>query len=137
MRRSTRLLVLSLVAALTALPVFAAEALTIRLVRASNGDGGMSEGLGDLQGILSGNLPFNRFQLIDSQTVLLPASSTVQLAGGFAVRCNGRQTALSVAVSRQGRQALSTTISLERGKPLILGGFPDGDGKLLVVLVAR
>ena len=114
-----------------------AGSLNIRVIQASNNGQGISGDIADIQPLLKSNLPFSRFDLLGAQTTALPASGQVQLAGGFTLKCSGPQNNLSVELSRNGRALLSTVLALQAGKPVILGGVPSGENKLLVVLVAQ
>jgi hypothetical protein len=116
----------------------AGSELGIRLVEANSRRGGMGPGLEDVAGLLRENLPFNTFRLVSSGALRLPArGSTADLGSGLAVTCSGSQRNLSVTVTRGRRPLLRTTVALRDDRPWILGGFPGGDGKLIVILLAR
>jgi hypothetical protein len=42
-----------------------------------------------------------------------------------------------VAIERSGKRVLSSTVQLQRGTPLIVGGFSSGNGKMIVILSLR
>ena len=117
--------------------VTAGDILTLRLVEASNRGKGVGEGLGDVAPLLSNNLPFSSFKLVAAQSLPMPANGTVDMGYGFSARCTGRQSNLRVAVARRGRPVLQSTVELQTGMPLILGGFPTETGKMIVILVVR
>lgn len=123
------------------LPVLAAEAgapLSVRLVEAANDREEVSPALRDVVPMLRSNLPFRRFTLLDQATVKLPSTGQqAGLAGGFLLNVQGSQDRLSVTLERHGKVLIQTVLSLQNGKPFVLGGFPQGAGKLLLVLVVR
>ena len=111
--------------------------LTIRLVEASNQGKGLGKGLGDVGALLQDNLKFNTFRLVDSKSLPLPARGAAQLAGGFTARCSGDQKNLAVTIERGGKAVLQSTVELQRGAPLILGGLPVEGAKMIVILLVR
>jgi hypothetical protein len=115
----------------------AAGAVSVRLVEGHNQGSGLSKGLEDISGTLRKNLPFKRFDLLDSRTVTLPADRTTTMARGFSIRCSGTMGALQVTLKRGSSTLMNTTLHLRRGRPFVMGGFTSDKGKLLVVLVAR
>ncbi len=129
---------LLVVAAFAAAPTAAAaQRLTIRLVQATQEGQGASEGLRDVAPLLERNLPFRRFDLLESRTIRLPASETVLFAVGLSVKCEGGEEALSLFVQAGGTVLLQTQVRLTGQTPLILGGFPAPGGRRLLVLTAR
>lgn len=126
---------------LLGLPGLAARAaapLSVRLVEAANDREEVTPALRDVVPMLRNNLPFRRFTLLDQTTVKLPsAGHQAELAGGFLLRVQGSQDRLSVTLERHGKVEIQTVLSLQNGKPFVLGGFPLGAGKLLLVLVVR
>jgi len=124
-------------AALAASGAAAADRLTIRLVQATNEGQGASEGLRDVAPLLERNLPFRRFDLLESRTIRLPASETVAFAAGISVKCEGGEEGLSLFVQAGGAVLLQTQVRLTGQTPLILGGFPAPGGRRLLVLTAR
>lgn len=112
--------------------------LSIRLVEAGNEGQGVGKGLGDVGQLLQENLPFKSFQLRADKSVSLPADGSVGLAAGFVARCSGDADKLSVIIEQKGKPGkLESTVSLRKGKPLILGGFPSDGGKMIVILLLR
>lgn len=90
--------------------------------------------------------PLFRFEhyrhLADSSVAVnLPGSATLALGDGhyLAVNATARDGKVRVEVRwmRGQESLLSTAVNLQRGKPVILGGVPQGDGKLIVTLTAR
>lgn len=132
MRFKTVILLFSLLAAA---PVWAGQELSVRLVEASNRK--PTRKLGDGFGFMRSNLPFSQFETVDRKSMPLPAAGEVQLQGGFRVVCSGDQFNLTVSIYRHGALQLTTILSLQDGKPAVLGGFPGESGRLLVELVAR
>ncbi len=132
--------VLLLVASLSAasLGATAEERLTIRLVHATNeGVPGASPELRDITGLLERNLPFRRFQFLESRSIRLPASETVVFEAGLTMRCEGDSRRLSVLVRMGEAVLLQTRVSLLRGTPLILGGFAAPGGRRLLILMVQ
>ncbi len=115
----------------------AADSLGIRLVQAANDGSGVGGGLADVAQLLQDNLKFKSFQLVSSKSVGLPASGATELGQGFTARCSGGADNLSVTIERSGRRVLSSTVQLQRGTPVILGGFSSGAGKMIVILSLR
>ncbi len=116
---------------------FAGSVLTVRLVEASNAGQGMGTGLGDVANLLQNNLPYKTFQLLASRSMSLPATSAASLSSGIVARCSGGQENLSVVLERGGKRIMQTTVELRDGVPLIIGGISAGQGKMIVVLLAK
>lgn len=138
--RLARRLGLLLVAAfaLLASPVLAGQQLGVRLVEASGGPARTDPALKDVEAMLKGNLPFSQFRLVDRTAVRLPAiQQATDLKGGVVMRFNGDQQKLAVTMEQGGRVVLQTQIALHDGIPLVLGGFPSGGGRMMIVLVVR
>jgi hypothetical protein len=134
MRRTAlgALLCLSVVAA----PALAGSSLSIRLVRASNSAQGNGAGLEDVISVLKKSLVYSSYTLAGSASTALPARNSSRRLGPYTVTCNGPQGALAISVRHGRRELLKTSVSLRDGKPLILGGFPDAGGKLVLVFIA-
>ncbi len=113
-----------------------ASTLSIRLVEASRSVAPSSADLGDVTEILQRNLPFASYTLQGTQNLPLPASQTVGL-GGYTVACSGPAQELQVVVQRGGRVLISTVLRLQDGTPVIVGGFPSANGRLILVFVVR
>ncbi len=138
-RHRTGWLLFGLALALALRPADApATQLSVRLIEASNAEGGMDRALQDIAPLLRNNLPFKTYTLVDAQAVRLPSTGqALTLRGGYIVRCQGSLERLAVTVELNGRVLIQTEIALRPGAPMILGGFSGGRGKMLVVLVAR
>lgn len=115
----------------------AAERLTIRLVQASNVGEGASGGLRDVAPLLERNLPFRRFELLESRTIRLPTSETIVFSAGLSVRCEGDSERLSLLVQAGDTVVLQTEVRLTGQTPLILGGFAAPSGRRLLVLTLQ
>ena len=111
--------------------------LSVRLVKASNTPGGSSAGLGDVLPVLKKSLVYSHYALAGSTSLSLPAKQTSRQLGAYSVTCDGEQGNLAISVRHGRKQLLNTRVSLSSRRPLILGGFPAGDGKLVLVFVAR
>jgi hypothetical protein len=135
-RRLLLILSLALAASVSA---WAGDQLTLRLVDARNVRGISAEDkeLQDVNTVLRNSLPFNSFTLLDTQRIKLPADSTVAMARGFKVTCSGPQEKLTIRVEQGGKELLSTSVELQDSKPLIIGGFANQGGRLILVVVAR
>lgn len=115
----------------------AAGSLSIRLVEASNAGSGASAGLKDVAGILKGSLAFSNYKLIGSCAMRLPAMGEKGQVGEYEVTCSGNAQSLSITVVRAGHVMLTTQVRMQDGIPLILGGFPGGAGRHVLVFTAR
>lgn len=115
----------------------AAGSVSIRLVQASNEGSGVGGGLGDVAQLLQDNLKFKSFQLVSSKSIGLPASGAAELGQGFTARCSGTADNLSVSIERGGKRVLSSTVQLQPGTPVMMGGFSSGNGKMIVILSLR
>lgn len=114
-----------------------AESVDIRFVRAFHGNS-VSPALRDVESLLRSNLPYRGFELLSRTSMSLPnRGQSARMARGFRVRCSGDARRFSVRVNRGDDTALNVAVALREGKPVILGGFPDGEDRLLLVLVAR
>jgi hypothetical protein len=116
-----------------------AETIGLRMVRASNtGGAGGGAGLGDVMGILRNSLPYKHYSLVASGSVSLPGRPSATLAG-FHVSCKGPPSALVITVRHGRKTVLSTTLrNMVKGRPFIVGGFPDkGGGKLVLIFALR
>lgn len=120
-----------------AVPAWAGGSVSIRLVQAGNDGGGVGSGLGDVAQLLQDNLKFKSFQLVSSKSIGLPAKGAAELGQGFTARCSGTAESLDVAIERGGKRVLSSTVQLQAGTPVILGGFASGGGKMIVILSLR
>jgi hypothetical protein len=114
----------------------AGDTIGVRLVEAHSNGEGVDQRLADVGKLLKGHVPYARFDLLDSRTIRVPEAGTATLREGIVLRCSGSRKNLSVQVERKGTRLLSTTLSLSPGRPLVLGGFRGGRGKLLLVLIA-
>ena len=115
----------------------AGETVSIRLVEASNNGEASSKQLDDVSSILKSQLSYKTYKLIDQKSCGLPAKGTIKMQKGFELECIGKQDNFSITVHKSGNKLLQTTLDLKSGKPLILGGFPSGKNKLLLVLLAQ
>ncbi len=122
---------------LSAGEVFAGSTLTVRLVEASHAGQGIGAGLGDVAQLLQNNLPYKTFQLLASRSMSLPAAGVASLNSGIVARCSGGQDNMNVILERGGKKIMQTTVELRDGIPLIIGGISAGQGKLIIVLLAK
>lgn len=116
---------------------YAGSTLSIRLVEASHAGRGMGAGLGDVSSLLQNNLPYKSFQLLASRSMPLPAKGVASLSAGIVAKCTGGQDNLNVVLERGGKRVMQTTVELRDGTPFIIGGITSGQGKLIVVLLAK
>ena len=115
----------------------AGEFVTLRLVEASNTDGGVPPELKDVGGILRAQLPFTNYRLVDRGKCNLPANQTIRMSRGYNIQCTGTQDNFTVNVRQRKSEILQTTVAIKDGKPLMLGGFPSDKGKLLLILLVH
>lgn len=109
------------------------QKLTVRLVTASN-ESGNNAGLEDVIGALKENLPYRSYTLVDTGTVKLPATENVCKLEEYTIIFNGTHKNLTVEIFKGRKELLNTTISISKGAPLILGGFSEGNKKIVFVL---
>ena len=129
------LVILWMLATLAPALAQAGERVSLRLVRADNEAGASSPSLGSLVQTLQRNLPYRRFTEVSANSLPLPGRGGVPL-GELRVFCRGPQDNLSVTVKRAGNTLVQTRVRLRDGQPVIVGGFPDGQARLLIVLVS-
>jgi hypothetical protein len=115
----------------------AGQTVSVRLVEAHGEGQGLSPALNDVAGMLRKNLPYPRFDLLDSRNLKLPSDGTLQMRGGITMQYGGSAGAFRVAMRRGKTPLLSTTIALTKGRPFILGGFKGSRGRVLVLLVLK
>jgi hypothetical protein len=135
MKHIARLATILLIASTAA--TWAGNTLSMRLVEASNGDGGMDSSLNDVASALRGQLAFKSYRRVASGSVPLPANSNKASLSGYTITCSGPQNALAIKISKGRSNLVSTTVNLRDGRPLLLGGFPSKNGKMIVVFIAR
>ena len=114
----------------------AGERLSIRLVEASN-DGKGAAGVEDIAGMLRKNINYQSFALLGRGSMPLPAQNAASRIGAYTVTGSGPQNNLSIRVRKGGSEVLSTTVRLKDRTPLVVGGFPGGKGKMVLVFVAE
>ena len=133
--KTRRFVVLLILVCLASAPAFAGNSLSIRLVHATAQQAD-ARGLEDVVSVLKRSLPYGYFRLTSSTSMPLPADTSRSM-DGYTVNCKGAQTALRITVTKGNRSLVNTTVSLRNGKPVILGGLPASEGKLILVFVAR
>ncbi len=136
MKHSTMLLV-ALLACLTASNALAGETLSIRLVEASNEGPGNLDGIEDVIRILKKSSSHEHFALIASATQSLPAKGQTSKLRSLAIKCKGKQGNVTITVKSGRKQLLNTTVALKDGTPIVVGGFPSRKGKMILVFLAR
>ena len=115
----------------------AGQTVSLRLVKASNEGQGVSKGLEDVGKLLQSQLPFKNYRMVDEKACSIPANKTIKMALGILVNCSGSQENFTINITQNGKELLKTTFSLLDNKPLILGGFPDKPGKLMLILLVK
>lgn len=114
-----------------------ATRVDVRLVRAYHG-WGVSRELRDVADLLRGNLPYTAFEMLSRASVPIPnRGQNANLSHGLSIHVSGNHERLSVLVQRQRATLLRAVVGLRPNVPIILGGFPDKEDRLLIVLVAR
>ena len=111
--------------------------VSIRLIKASNDGSNTDSRLSDVIPVLKRSLVFKKYSLIASSSLKIPASGQAKQVGGYTVTCKGSQRSLGIQVKKNGTSLLNTTASLSRGKPLIIGGFPSQNGRMILVFLLR
>ena len=112
------------------------------LILASNEPAPLDRRLERVDYILRPLLRFETYRLLGQGSALVPTpgSATIALGDGHVLHLKtGKDRGGRVEVSwqRGDERLLSTSVSLRRGKPAILGGAPQGDGKLIVTLTVK
>jgi hypothetical protein len=84
---------------------------------------------------------YYRFLGSGSGAVNVPGETSVALGDGHYLQLKAREKdggkRVEVRWFRGDQPILSTAVNLRKGKPVILGGAPQGTGKLIVTLTAR
>ena len=136
--RVTLALALVLASASVAFAADPAGRIRVHFIAASTTDTPKTdERLSALLPLLKKNLPYNTFKLLDERVAALQASGTVNLSQNFILTLQDKGSGkVAVTISRDGKDALNTSAVLTAAnRPLVIGGFPDGAGaNLLVVL---
>lgn len=114
-----------------------AETLWIRLVKASNVTEETDSRLTDILPVLAKNLVFKSYSLVAATTIDLPASGREVRLGVYSITCQGPTGNLSIQIRHDDTPLLYTTVSLREGKPVVLGGFPAADGRMILVFVLQ
>lgn len=125
---------IAFIALLLPVAATAAQTLTLRLVEAHNRSTTTDAALSDVATTLQRNLPYSGFTHLGSGTISLPAGGNKAFAGGYSIRATGPATNCAVEIKKNGKSQLKSTVSLRGSTPLILGGFPAGNGRHLFVL---
>ena len=84
---------------------------------------------------------YYRFLGEGSGAFQLPGETSIALGDGHYLQLRGTAkddgTRVEVRWFRGDQPLLNTAVVLKKGKPVILGGVPQGNGKLIVTLTAR
>lgn len=125
------------VTALWATPLQAAgdsARVSVILVEAGNGEGGIDGALRPYAGTLQRLFRFNSYQQLSKGTLRLdvPGTGSVGLAGGQRLTLKageaGRGLMAELTWERGGKRLLHTRIQLRPGSPAVLGGPSTGKG---------
>ncbi len=127
-----------LVTAITA-SAHGAEALRIRMIRASNEPTETPAVLADVVAMMKNTLAFKTYALDAETHFVLPAKGELKKLRIYEVTCSGPASQLSVKIVRKGQSILSTVATVRPGQPVILGGFPAREGgmRMFVLTVSR
>jgi hypothetical protein len=134
---TTRILWILALSCLLALPAAAGDALSIRLVEATNDEKGDNAGLEDVIDVLKKNLSYKTYTLVAKASVALPAKNAVHTLGKFTVTCSGKKDKFTISIARDKKELLNTSVKLQPGSPLVLGGFSSEKGKMALVFVVE
>ncbi len=112
------------------------------LILASNDPAPLDRRLERVDYLLRPVLRFETYRLLGQSSVLLQASASTTLALGDGHVLNlaadrDRRNRVEVTWLRGDTRLLSTAVHLQRGKPVVLGGVPQGDGRLIVTLTLK
>ncbi|MCX7590938.1 MAG: hypothetical protein N2255_04850 [Kiritimatiellae bacterium] len=114
-----------------------ADTLSVRLVKASDTAERVDSRLDDILPALTHSLVFKAYTLVATATLELPAAGQEVKLGFYRIRCTGPAENLSIQIRHDDTPLLYTTVSLKEGKPVVLGGFPAADGRMIIVFVLQ
>ena len=115
----------------------AGSQVSIRLVAILPGPSSDSVGVDDVLAVLKKNIGENRYMVSAEDKISLPADNQAVSLVDVTVVCSGTQKDLQISVRHKGKQLINTNVSLEDGKPFILGGASGKKSKFVLVFVAR
>lgn len=111
------------------------------LILASNDPAPLDRRLERVDYLLRPVLRFETYKLLGLSSVLLQenTATTLALGDGYVLQLStrGKRDHVEVSWQRGDTRLLSTSVRLQRNKPAILGGVPQGDGKLIVTLMIK
>lgn len=111
------------------------------LILASNDPAPLDRRLERVDYLLRPVLRFETYKLLGQSSVLLQENTATTLALGdghvLHLSTRGKKDHVEVSWQRGDTRLLSTSVRLQRNKPAILGGVPQGDGKLIVTLMIK
>ena len=147
MRRLLQLTLALLLAAFALPPhALAAESTSVQalLISASKGKGASDPRLAPYEATLRRTLPFDTFKLVGQGSASVSgagARASVSLSGGHRLQLSGGERADSgikvrVEWTHNGRDVISTALTLQPGVPAVLGRGREDDAPV-VLLIAR
>ncbi|OPZ30852.1 MAG: hypothetical protein BWZ02_00557 [Lentisphaerae bacterium ADurb.BinA184] len=85
------------------------------------------------------NLSHNSYRLLDESTIRLPGATPLALSQGFVLALQDKGGGkVGVTITRKGKTVMDTPgVVLVENRPLVLGGFPDGDGTSLLLVLTH
>lgn len=110
------------------------------LILASNEPAPLDRRLERVDYVLRPLLRFETYRLLGQGSVLFSGSGTASIALGDGHVVNlagGGKGRVEVTWLRGNDRLLSTSVTLKKGKPTILGGVPQGEGRLIVTLMVK
>lgn len=121
---------------------FAQEEITIKLdvklISAANGEAKQPPELKDILPILTKNLRFNVFELLDSKVFMAKNNAELSLKKQVKLKIDKVEgDKLTVIVFHKKKQVLKTVLIPAPGKPSIIGGFPEKDKVLILSLLMQ
>jgi len=92
--------------------------------------------LDDVLPLLRGNLGFSDYRLVSSRRLIIAEGAAAELGDGLRlqIRDIGARHC-TIYIFRGAQELLSTRLRLAPGRPLVLGGFPAGDGARTLMVV--
>ncbi len=124
----------------------AEEQVSVRatLILGSNAGTGVDRSLAKYERNLTRVLRFDSFKQVGSGSarIAAPGSATIGLSNGHTVQVNLKDAGegklrISQKWSKSGRILVNTTTLTARNRPLVQVGPAEGDGKLILLLVAN
>lgn len=121
----------------------AAPQITVLVIEASNGPGGVDPAVRHIYKRMGGNLGYSTWRLISRVREVVPIGSTKQVLAPGNRQVVVRPTAVTdnhllvdVEIRKRGARPTKVSGRLVRGGTFIVGGYPYGPGRLVFAITA-